>query len=379
MTYCTRCVMPDTKPGVVMDEFGVCSACRSVEKKRLIDWDARRRELKEICDGVRGTNPLGYDCIVPVSGGKDSTYQAWMMRKEFNMKVLGVCVVPHLQTKEGIANLNNMVESLNIDLVKISLKPSVFKAIRRHAFFEMGEPNWADHCSTFAGVARVAEAYKAPLVVWGEDIAVEFGGKTSTERVSSAENLIKNDLIKDKTVRYFYNDLVKQSTTYFYHHPDKNSLAQKRIRSIYLGYFDNWSGYHHFKVASDLGFKARELGNLSGNILNYDNIDEKLCEINIWFKFLKFGFWRPTDQCCYLIWNGMMTREEAVDIVNARQYEFPGEYLRDFLEFHEISESQFWETAEKFRNKEIWHKTDGKWRLKSTLTQVSESMVSASR
>ncbi len=366
MNYCNTCVMPDTKPGVFLDEEGVCSACRSVEQKKTIDWDARKKDLAKICDAVRGRNTLGYDCIVPVSGGKDSTYQVWMMREVYKMRVLAVCVVPHLQTSEGIANLNNLVESFNVDLVKISLKPSVFQGIRRRAFLEMGEPNWADHCSTFAGVARIAHLYQVPLVVWGEDIAVEFGGQ-NRKRIASAEDLIRNDLIKEKTVRYFYNDQIRPETTYFYRHPSKEELEQRQVKSVYLGYYDNWSGYVHYEVSKARGFTSRRLGPLSGNLLDYDNIDEKLCEINIWFKFLKFGFWRPTDQCCYLIWNDRMSRQEAVEIVNQKQYEFPGEYLIDFLEFHCITEDQFWEVAERFRNPAIWHKVNGKWRLKAAL------------
>jgi N-acetyl sugar amidotransferase len=367
MRYCTRCVMPDTKPGVTLDEKGVCSACRSVEKKKDIDWDARANELADLCDSVRGSNGNGYDCMVPVSGGKDSQYQVWMMKVVHKMNVLAVCVVPHLQTREGIANLNNIVKAYNVDLIKVALKPSVFKRIRTKAFFEKGEPNWADHCSVFAGAARVAYTYHIPLVVWGEDIAVEFGGSTSNKRVSSAENLIKNDLIKANTIEDFYDDIVWSNNTLFYKHPPIDELKSRKLKSIYLGYYHNWDGKKHYEIAKEHGFQARKLGPLSGNILDYDNMDEKLCEINIWFKFLKFGFWRPTDQCCYQIWNGRMSRKEAVALVNAKQYEFPKEYFKDFLEFHQIKETEFWETVEKFRNKEIWHKVNGEWRLKAGL------------
>ncbi len=367
MKYCNRCVMPDTKPGVTIDEEGVCSACRSVEKKQNIDWDARAKELKDLCDQMRGSNGNGYDCVVPVSGGKDSQYQVWMMRAVHKMNVLAVCVTPHLQSAEGIANMNTMVREYNVDLIKILLKPSVFKRMRRKAFFEFGEPNWADHCSVFAGVARVAHMYRIPLAVWGEDIAVEFGGTTSKKAVSSAENLIKNDLIKDRKVEYFYDDLVKANTTVFYHHPSAEELKTRDIKSIYLGYYDDWDGKKHYDLCRLYGFTGRKAGPLAGNIIDYDNIDEKLCEINIWFKFLKFGFWRPTDQCCYQIWNGRMSRKEAVELVNAKQYEFPGEYLQEFLEFHDITEKEFMETVEKFRNKEIWHKVNGEWRLKVDL------------
>jgi len=329
--YCVNCVMPNTKPGVFMNEEGVCSACQSVERKGSVDWEAREQDFRELCDCIRGSNGNGYDCLVPVSGGKDSQYQVWMMKNVHKMKVLAVCIVPHLQTREGIANLNSIVENYNVDLLKVSLKPSTFKAIRRKAFFDRGEPNWADHCSTLAGVTRAAYVYQIPLIVWGEDIAVEFGGTTSEQHTSSARQIIKSDLIKDKSIEYFYNDAVKSNNTFFYKYPTEEDWDRRKIQSVYLGYYYNWDGYQHYQSAQNYGFQSRKCGPLSGNVLDYDNIDEKLCEINIWFKFLKFGFWRPTDQCCYQIWNGRMSRDEAVPLVNDKQYEFPAEYLKDFL------------------------------------------------
>ncbi len=367
MKYCKRCVMPNTKKGIFFDDQDICSACRSNEIKRTIDWDVRKKELADICDSIRGSNGNGYDCIIPVSGGKDSIYQAWMMKEVYKMNVLTVCVAPHIPTSEGIANLNSLVTNMGVDLIKIMIKPQTIKALRRQAFLKRGEPNWAEHCSVFSGVARMAYMYQVPLVVWGEDIAVEFGGSTSKQQSASAEDLINNDLIKGNQIQDFFEEGMSDKDIYFYRHPDKDELARRKIKSIYLGYYYWWDGYKNYLKAREYGFTGRKAGPLSGNYLNYDNIDEKLCEINIWLKFIKFGFWRPTDQCCYQIWNDRMTREEAVKIVNDRQYEFPQEYFRDFLEFHEITESQFWETVEKFRNKDIWHKENGEWRLKTPL------------
>jgi len=367
MKYCVRCVMPDTKKGITFNKNGVCSACLQNEQKQFIDWQARAKELEQLCEKVRGSNGNGYDCIIPVSGGKDSFYQTWIMKHVYRMNVLCVIVVPHLQTKEGISNLNSMVTNLNVDLIKVSLKPNTFREVRRNAFFQRGEPNWADHRTVFSGVARVALLYHVSLVVWGEDIAVEFGGTGGEERGASAENLVENDLLRGSEIGDFYNIQEGFQDLYFYQHPHKDMLKKRNVSSIYLGYYHYWDGYMHYQNAKEFGFKGREAGPLSGNILDYDNIDEKLCEINIWFKFLKFGFWRPTDQCCYQIWNGRMSRQEGVELVNAKQYEFPSEYFKEFLEFHEITESQFWDTAERYRNKEIWHKVEGQWSLRTPL------------
>ncbi len=370
MRYCTRCVLPDTKPGVVFDREGVCSACRSVETKKTIDWEMRAARLKALCEQVRGSNGNGYECIVPVSGGKDSTYQVYMMSQVYKLKTLCINVTAHLQTYEGISNLNSMVSSLNVDLIKINVRPSVQQKIRRLAMFELGNPNFAEHRVIFSGVARAALYYGAPLIVWGEDIATEFGGNISesSKNDGSAEDLIDNDLFMNLDFNEFVEGRIDSNTLFFYNQPHKSEFLRKSIRSIYLGYYHWWDGYKHYQLAMDLGFMPRRYGPLSGNILDYDNIDEKLCEIHIWFKFLKFGFWRPTDQCCYQIWNGRMTRDTAVQLVREKQYEFPYEYLNEFLEYHQMTEAEFHECEDYYRNLNIWHKVSGEWRVKAELS-----------
>jgi len=368
MHFCNRCVLPDTKPGVFFDKRGICNACCAVEKKKSIDWNIRASNLRKLCDQVRGTNGNGYECIVPVSGGKDSTYQAYMMSQVYDLKTLCIVVSPHLQTREGILNLNAMVEKLGIDLLKISVRPSTLQKIRRIAMLEIGNPNYAEHRVVFAGVARAAAFYGAPLIVWGEDIAMEFGGNIAeSAEDGSAEDLIDNDLFRETSFDDLLKGRIPENELFFYNSPHRDEVKNRNIRSIYLGYYYWWDGYKHYELAKKFGFQARQKGPLSGNVLDYDNIDEKLCEIHIWFKFLKLGFWRPTDQCCYQIWNGRMTRSEAVKLVNKKQYEFPGEYLKEFLEYHQLSETDFWKCADRWRNNDIWHKVGSQWRLKQEL------------
>lgn len=368
MRYCTRCVMPNTKPGVFLDHRGLCNACRSQEKKKNVDWVERRRELEKITDDIKNNNNSAYDCLVPVSGGKDSWYQAWMMKKVFGMKVLCCVMAPHLSTTEGIYNLNKMLDSVGLDNIKITLKPSTIKKLRKKAFLRQCEPAWPEHMTVFAGVTNVAKIYDVPLVVWGEDIAFEFGGIQNQDSTSDASNINKNDLIKSKTIDDFLDEDISKKDTFFYRYPDLKNSNGDKIKSIYLGHYDFWDSTKNLKLAKSMGFMSRVDGPLSGNYLDYDNIDEKMCEMNIWLKYIKFGFWRPTDQVCYNIWNGSLTREEGVKIVNKLQDQFPKDYFDEFLHFLSISEDEFWETVEKFRNLDIWEKSsDGDWKLKLKL------------
>jgi N-acetyl sugar amidotransferase len=371
--------MPDTKPGVILDENGRCNGCRASDHKKKVDWDSRWRELEELANKIKANRKSTYDCLVPVSGGKDSWYQAWVMSQKLGLKTLCVVMGSHLPTEEGIHNLNSMIKDLNVDTLKITLKPSVLKKLRKKCFIEQGEPNWAEHCYILSGVVNAALLYDVPLIVWGEDISFEFGGLQSQESKPSAIEIDKNDLLKDKTVDYWLGDDISPRDVFFYRYPEYKRLAEAGIESIYLGHFHKWDGRFHYNFVKDRGFQERKEGPLSGNYIPYDNIDEKLCEINIWLKYIKFGFWRPTDQTCYDIWNDRMTRDEAVEIVNRLQDDFPKEYLEDFLRFHNMTETEFWETVERFRNHEIWNKVDGHWEIcdrpKKTGKKTSEKTI----
>lgn len=370
MKYCSNCCMPDSKPGVTLDDKGWCNGCRSAVVKSKVDWEERWKQLEDIVLQVKNKNNPFYDCIVPVSGGKDGWYQAHIMSKHFGLKVLCVTMASHLPTTEGIHNLNSMIKSLNVDHMKVTLKNSVIKKLRNRCFKELGEPNWAEHCCIFAGVAQASLIYDVPLIVWGEDVSFEFGGIQSKESKPSALDIDDGDLIKSRSVLEFCDGSFSERDVFFYQYPEHKKLKEAGVQSIYLGHFHKWDGRAHYNFVKKYGFHERAKGPLSGNYISYDNIDEKLCEINIWFKYLKFGFWRPTDQTCYDIWNNRLTRNDAVDIVNRLQGEFPREHYDDFLRFHGLTDAEFWETVEKFRNKNVWEKVDGQWKLKTELVKL---------
>jgi N-acetyl sugar amidotransferase len=369
MKYCIKCVLPDTKPGLIFDSEGVCSACRFAEIKKTINWEERIVKLTEICERAKKLSKE-YDCIVPVSGGKDSMFQVYYMKHIMKMKVLCVSAMAHIQTEEGISNLNSMVKNLDVDLHQINVSPKVLKKLRNICFFKLGNPNYAEHRIVFSAVTRAAVEYEIPLVVWGEDIGVEFGGnidKNSLES-GSANSIINNDLFRESSFDQLTENEITDAELFFYNYPSIEEFSNKHIETIYLSHFLHWDGYKNYMKSKEYGFIGRVKGPLSGNVLNYDNIDEKLCEINIWLKFLKLGFWRPHDACSYQIWNGRMTREEAVQIVNSKMYEFPIEYVKEYLEYHNLTEEQFYTNLEKWRNPNIWKQNnDLSWTLKNPL------------
>lgn len=364
MKYCQNCILPDTKPGVYLDDKGFCNACRNNLIKKKINWKERFVQLKKIAKELKKKNKDGhYDCIVPISsGGKDSWFQAYVMSKVLGCKVLCVNLVAHIPTTEGIHNINAMIKDLNVDILKITLKPSVHSYLRKKSFIKLGEPNWAEHCMVFAGVFNAAKIYNIPLIVWGEDVSFEFGGLSKKQTPDASNLLYNNDLIKDKNVFDLLDKNISKKDLLFYEFPSKKEIIKSKIKSIYLGYFVNWDGGQNYQFVKKRGFKSEKIKR-NGHYVDYDNIDEKLCDVNGWMKYLKMGFWYPTDELCYEIYNKRLTRKEAARIVKNLTEEFPS-YIDDFLRFHKMSKEEFYEVANKFVNKKIFRKHNNWWRLK---------------
>ena len=182
------------------------------------------------------------------------------------MKVLCVTLGAHLPTTEGIQNLNNMIKDLNVDHMKITLKPSVFRAIRRKCFLQQGEPNWAEHCAMFSSVVNTALIYEVPLVVWGEDIAFEYGGLQRSESKPTALAIDKSDLIKEKTILDWLDEDISDRDVFFYKYPDYEKLEHAGIKSIYLGHFLRWYGRQNYELVKQRGFVGRQQGAPSGKL-----------------------------------------------------------------------------------------------------------------
>ena len=149
MRYCNLCLFPDTKPDLRFDDEGICDACRSaVLKDDGLDWAAQRRKLEEILEGYRSKDGSNYDCIVPVSGGKDSTYQTHFIKNELGLKPLCVCFTPCDRTELGVDNLSNL-NKMGVDVIEVRRNPTVYNKLAREAFIRVGDPEWPEHRGIF--------------------------------------------------------------------------------------------------------------------------------------------------------------------------------------------------------------------------------------
>ena len=355
--YCTRCVMPDTKPDLTFDDEGVCSACRNYTERTNVGWDHRRQQLVDLLDRYR--NPNGYDCIVPVSGGKDSTYQVLRML-ELGANPLCVTATTDKPTAIGLRNIENL-KSLGVDYIEVTVNPVLRRTINRLALERVGDISWPEHVTIFTIPVRLAVALGIRLIVWGENPQDEYGGdyrghtldRAWLERHGGLLGLSVADLALDP----------RQIVQYTY--PSDDELTAAGVTGIFLGYFLPWDGYGNALYSQAHGFETYSRP-VEGSLVNYENLDNGQTGIHDYFKWLKYGFGRATDLACSHIRRGRLRRDEAIGLVRRHDGLFPWSYvgvpLADVLEDMDMSLDEFVAICDRWTNRDIF-KSDGDNRL----------------
>lgn len=358
LRYCTRCVMPDTKPDLHMDADGVCSACRYYEKRQQVNWDARRTELEGVVSRYRSKDGRNYDCIVPVSGGKDSTYQVIRVL-ELGLNPLCVTSTTDHLTDIGRANIEN-VKRLGVDYVEYTTNPVVRRRVNRLALEQVGDISWPEHVTIFTIPVRAAVQFGVPLLVWGENSQNEYGGPAAAaegsvltrrwlEEFGGLLGLRVSDLVGRAGIRE--RDLIP------YTYPTDEELQRVGVTGIFLGYFLPWDGLANALIAQAHGFRTYDRC-VEGSMVNYENLDNAQTGIHDYFKFLKFGFGRATDLACMAVRRGRLSRADAVNIVRRHDGKFPGSYLgvplADVLRELGMTTDEFVQVCDRFTNKKLF-------------------------
>jgi len=356
--------MPDTKPGLILDEEGVCQACRNLETKKKTDYKKRFKELEQLCDKYRRKDGY-YDCLIAVSGGKDSYFQTKIFKEDLGMNPLLVTAgAPFSNTKAGEHNLRNMIETFNCDLFRFDFSPKLVRKMMRLAFEGFGSPTWPVDRALYSVPIITAIRMKTPLVIYGENVSWEYGGVGSKETYSAKEQ-INNDVAKKVDFSLWYENGITDKELNMIKYPTKEEIENAKLDPIYLSYFIEWDGYSNYEVAKKYGFK-----DLSGEweregyIENYDQIDSVAYLINVWMKYPKFGFARATDTVGYWIRGGRITREEGRKLIEEHDHKLDRRILEDFLKFAGYTEKEFWQIVEKFWNTEFFEKVEDKWKIK---------------
>lgn len=362
MKYCKECLQVDTRPGTKFDNEGICPACNYFKTLKNVDWSERRKELDRIVSFGQKNSHSGYDCIIGVSGGKDSTRQAYFVKDVLKMNPLLVSLgyPPEQSTQRGVDNVSNMINH-GFDCININPSPQVWKKLMRKSFLQ--HTNWAKstELALFSSVPRLAIAYQIPLIWWGENTALQLGDlNVMGKDGSDGNNLRKMNTLGGGDITWLINDEVKKEHILQYNYPSEKEMENANLRITFLGYFwKDWSLIDNGNFSALRGLDIRnESPKDIGDPYGITSLDEDWVGLNQMIKYLKFGFGRITDYVNEDIRLGRLTRDEAIELCEKYDGSCSPKYIKSFCEYIEISESQFWDNVNKSVNKDLFKKTD---------------------
>ncbi|MDZ5471961.1 N-acetyl sugar amidotransferase [Bacillus sp. 31A1R] len=366
MKYCTKCVMPNTRPGIYFDEEGICQACRAEEQKGFTNWEERAMELKDLCEKYRnkGNN---YDCIIAVSGGKDSHFQVYIMKEVLGMNPLLVSVEDNFtMTEAGKHNIRNISERFGCDI--ISLKPNIKlqKKLMRKTFEKYGKPTWYIDRLIYTYPLHMSLKFNIPLVVYGENISYEYGGTQRVETYSAKDQLsngVAADIDWDELLDEDIN--IKDLSLCFA--PSVEDLSS--IEPIYISYFYRWNSYNNYLFAKKNGFKDLEHEwKREHHVENFDQVDSYAYLVHPWMKYPKFGHASATDYSSKFIRYGLISREQGIELVKKHDDKLDSKAVEDFCNFTGYSIQEFYSIVDRFYNDDLFYKNEyNYWTLKKPI------------
>ena len=353
INYCKKCLFPETKPDLFFDENGICSACNSAhEKYHGIDWDKRKSDFEKIINNYK-KDGIGYDCIIPVSGGKDSTYQAYFMKEVYGMNPLCVCFETTNPTELGNKNLDN-ISKMGIDVIHFKKNYHVYKSMVIESFKRVGDEMWPNHIGIFTIPVMFAVKFNIPLIIWGENSQMEYGGPN----LESVESRILNRKWLEEFGGLLGNrieDMIgvegiseKELTPYFY--PSDEEIENVGVTGIFLGSYFFWDARKQLEIVKQNGFKVKEDGPVEGTYINYENLDEKLVGLHDYLKYVKYGFGRTTDHVNIDIRNNRLTRKEGIELIQKYDGKYPHFGIKSFIEYSGLSKEEIDKIIDSFTN-----------------------------
>ena len=358
MNYCTTCFYPDTKPDIEFNKDGVCSACIAFEERKKIDWEEREKEFIKIVKDIKKKSNGNYDCIVPVSGGKDSTWQVIKML-EYDLKILCVNSRTCDFSEIGKKNLEN-IKKLGVDMLEFSPDPNVRKKLNKIGLLEVGDISWPEHVGIFTIPIRFAAKLNISTIFWGENSQNEYGGPISKINNSKLDRSWLEEfggLLGLRVTDLFEHFNIKEEDLLCYKYPTSEEINKINIIGYFLGYYFPWDGLKNASIAKSNGFEFFHK-NVEGASINYENLDNYQTGIHDYFKYIKYGFGRTTDIMCNLYRRKLISKKKALELIKKNDGCFPHTYLdkplKEILDSIDISYDKFIETCEKFTNKNLF-------------------------
>lgn len=369
ITWCKNCLNMSTRPRITFDERGWCNACQWMEEKKILDWSKRQIELENLIKKYKSKTG-NFDCIVPVSGGKDGSYVAYQLKHKYGMTPLCVTVRPALSLEIGDKNLLNFIYS-GYDHVHITPNPKVLDRLNKYGFIEKGFPYYGWLIAIHTAVIRTALNFKIPLLFYGEDGEIEYGGSTESKyNPLYGIEYMKKIYLEGGHGKVF--DRIKEdgdisnADLAFFNFPDQSEVDNNELSFTHWSYFESWDSYRNYVVAKEqCGLIEKDEGNLD-TFTNFSQNDQALYALHAYLMYLKFGFGRATQDAGIEIRRGAMTRDQAINLVKMYDNSYPENLIGTYLEYYKMTKEEFDAVLDKYANKDLFEKIDGIWQPKFT-------------
>jgi N-acetyl sugar amidotransferase len=370
--FCRKCVISNQRPRITFNEDGVCSACQFADFKRTgIDWQERERELVALCDKHR-RNDGGFDVVVPCSGGKDGSFVAHQLKYKYGMNPLTVTWAPLKATAHGRRNLDAFIGS-GFSNILGTPDGQVTRKLTQLATLHLGDPFQPFIYGQTNFPLQVAVRFGIPLIMYGENGEVEYGGDMKNAFRPTRE-------IQDHDKHYFsglppefwMEFGVSERDLYPFRAPPYADVVRNKTEIHFLGYYKMWDPQENFYYcAQHTGFQPNDVRS-EGTYSKYASLDDQIDGFHYYLGFIKFGIGRCTSDAAHEVRDGKIDREEAIALVQKFDGEFPARYFDEFLLYCDITREQFEQLIDSWRSDHLWRFSNDGWKLRHTVWDAGE-------
>lgn len=368
MKYCSRCLQPDTRPNTVFSADGICPACTYFEALQQVDWQERFEILQHLLAKHPRRKGQFHDCIIGVSGGKDSTRQALFLRDKMGINPLLVCLSypPEHVTERGVSNLSNLI-NLGFDVVVSAPAPQTWMKLKQQGFLKFTNSFRSTEMALFASVPQIAIKYGINLILWGENPGLQLGDMKTLGRTGYDGNSLRYMNTLSSGLDWMLECGFDKSELVSYVYPGTEEFEKHDLQIVYLGWFlGDWSLVNNAGYACVNGIEIRTDGvEKTGDLYGVTALDEDFTPINQLIKYYKFGFGRVTDYVNEEIRLGRISREAGIRLVEQYDDAQDEKYIKDYCDYLDIPVEAFWEKVKASTNKNLFSiEADGSIRRK---------------
>ena len=350
LQYCTLCCIPETVEGVVFDELGICQACQSAGQKMHINWVERERALRDILEKAKTAAGNNYDCLLPISGGKDSHFQAHMLTQVYGMKPLAVTFSHNLYSETGYYNLQLLLETFNIDHIQFTPNRNLVNRLLKKSLGAIGDSCWHCHAGVGAFPLQVAVKFKIPLLIWGESIAEDSGRASYFDPVHRFDRDYFTKVSAKLTPEQMQDEELSARDVFPFTLPDYEEIESVGVYGIHLGDYIFWDDERQMEFVRDVyGWRETEM---EGAYKGYKSAECILSGMHDFTCYLKRGFGRGTSQAALDIRKGLLTREEGLALAAKVERQRP-EVLDYYLEVTGMTEAEFYAVMDALRHEKL--------------------------